>query len=102
MAVHFCPLWINIYKHPPVALPTPRTNSKPFPTLTRISAHLPYTGPHILTNLMRHAIMGCKVVLFPRTISLPLGIERHLRKGKIEPEESKLHEQTKLFELSST
>lgn len=90
--------WPNIsahfwetYRHPPTPLPIPE-QTQSFPTFTRIPAHLPYTGPHIQTDLAKHTIKGWKVV-FPRTVSMPLGLERHLWKCSIEWRESQLYEQ---------
>lgn len=88
---YFCPFLRNKYRHPPTPLPIPE-QTQPFPTFTHIPAHLPYTGPHIQTDLAKHTIKGCKVV-FPRTVSMHLGLERHLWKCRIEWGESQLYEQ---------
>lgn len=38
---------------------------------------------------------------FPRIVNMPPGLERHLRKGSLEWEESKFQEQIELSELTS-
>lgn len=87
----FLPIFEKYIQAPPTPLHIPE-QTQPFPTFTHISAHLPYTGPHIQTDLAKHTIKGCKVV-FSRTVSMPLGLERHLWKCRIEWGESQLYEQ---------
>lgn len=87
----FLPIFEKYIQAPPTPLHIPE-QTQPFPTFTHISAHLPYTGPHIQTDLAKHTIKGCKVV-FSRTVSMPLGLERHLWKCRIEWGESQPYEQ---------
>lgn len=72
------------------------THQHPYPSQNKLSLfllspiYLPYTGPHIQTDLAKHTIKGCKV-LFP--VNIPLGLERHLWKCRLEWGENQLYEQ---------